>query len=659
MGVLPAHPIIVFLHHTMLKRMEKLFYLTLLALLPLLTFAQRKHCVFEPDSRQLEIMKGYQEAIERFGQHARPELRAPIRVPVRLVVFSSRTTSPSPTQADFERALLALNKTFQAANLEFFACESLRRVISSRYADFDSDLDEDNVWNTYGRSGIINIFCFEDIDFGSALGYTYLPSQNGPEALFLLQEELLTSTLPHEMGHYYGLYHTHGKSNCGTTDELVNDPNCGRTGDDVCDTPADPNLLGLFCRESLVDSATCKYIGKELDRIGTPFQPDPSNIMAYTWEHCTTRFTPGQYERMRFFAENVRLYVEDCSGRKICPIPQVVASQLSPGLMQFDWSAGSASVFQARYRLGEDSTWIPLKTIYGNKWLAYDLGACTRVEFQVRAQCEDAYTDWSAPILAFTKGCANNDGYCTSTGGSENVWINQLSLGEWSNKTGDDGGYDLFTPNDLSITAGKTYTLALQPGGFTRARDTLYWRVWVDFNRDKDFNDPGEQVFQAKSRGRSTIVQGSLAFPDSLAGTYRMRLGLSRGGYVDACGKGGIVLETEDYEWAITTLAAGFVEPDLQLNPLGLAAKSSTPQFRILPNPNAGLFVLQAPNTLQGEGQVLVFNSTGKQVHQAKLNFSTGLPAEVRLSDQAPGVYFLRLQVGPAVFSERLILLHH
>lgn len=637
-----------------------LFYFVIFCCLPIWSFAQTipRHCGFEPDPRQLEIMKGYQEAIERFGQHARPELRTPIRVPVRLVVFSSRTTSPSLTQADFERALVALNRTFQAVNVEFFACENLRRVISSRYADFDSDLDEENVWNTYGRSGIINIFCFEDIDFGSTLGYTYLPSRNGPEALFLLQEELLTSTFPHEMGHYYGLYHTHGKSNCGTTDELVNDPNCARTGDDVCDTPADPNLLGLFCSESLVDSATCMYIGTEVDRIGNPFQPDPSNIMAYTWEHCTTRFTPGQYERMRFFAENVRLYAEDCSGRRICPVPQVVASQLSPGSMQFDWTAGSASVFQARYRLGEDTTWIALKTIYGNKWLAYDLGPCTRIEFQIRAQCESAYTNWSASTLAFTKGCANNDGYCTSLGGSENVWINQLSLGEWSNKTGDNGGYGLFIPNDLSITAGKSYTLALQPGGFTRARDTLYWRVWVDFNQDKDFNDPGEQVFQAKSRGRSTTVQGRLAFPDSLAGTYRMRISLSRGAYVDACGKGGIVLETEDYEWAITTPGTGLVESALQLNPLGITAELGPPQLRIIPNPNAGLFTLQVPNTLQGEGQVLVFNSTGQQVHQAKLNFSAGLPAQVRLLGQAPGVYFLRLQVGQAVFSERLILLH-
>jgi GEVED domain/Secretion system C-terminal sorting domain len=460
------------------------------------------------------------------------------------------------------------------------------------------------------------------------------------------------------MGHYYGLYHTHGKSNCGTTDELVNDPNCARTGDDVCDTPADPNLLGLFCSESLVDSATCMYIGTEVDRIGNPFQPDPSNIMAYTWEHCTTRFTPGQYERMRFFAENVRLYAEDCSGRKICPIPQVAASQLSPGSMQFDWTAGSASVFQARYRLGEDTTWIPLKAIYGNKWLAYDLGPCTRIEFQIRAQCESAYTNWSASTLAFTKGCANNDGYCTSLGGSENVWINQLSLGEWSNKTGDDGGYALFTPNDLNITAGKSYTIALQPGGFIRARDTLYWRVWVDFNRDKDFNDPGEQVFQAKSRGRSSIVKGNLAFPDSLAGTYRMRISLSKGRQVDACGKGGIVLETEDYEWAITTPGTGLVESALQLNPLGITAELGAPQLRIIPNPNTGLFTLQVPNTLHGEGQVLVFNSTGQQVHQARLNFSAGLPAQVRLAGQAPGVYFLRLQVGQAVFSERLILLH-
>jgi hypothetical protein len=116
-------------------------------------------------------------------------------------------------------------------------------------------------------------------------------------------------------------------------------------------------------------------------------------------------------------------------------------------------------------------------------------------------------------------------------------------------------------------------------------------------------------------------------------------------------------------EWSddvvFTTPAVGLVEPALQLNPLGLAAESGTPQLRIIPNPNTGLFTLQAPNTLQGEGHVLIFNSTGQQVHQAKLNFSAGLPAEVRLAGQAHGVYFLRLQVGQAVFSERLILLHH
>lgn len=518
--------------------MKAHFYISLFCcLFPILLAAQPgSTCGFDPDPAAIQWMNQQREAIQRFNSDpsVRNRLRAIKKVPLRFLAFNSAKTAVL-SQADVNLALANLNKAFQPIGLEFFSCQTPVNVISATYAHFLKS-EEPDLWQTYQNKKVINVFCFESIDNGALGGYTYIPGNSLTHAIFIDKRVLTSSTLVHEMGHYYGLYHTHGKSNCEeTTDELVNDPNCARTGDDVCDTPADPNLEGLFCRGSLVDSATCTYVGKELDRLGQAFQPDPSNIMAYTWEHCTTRFTPGQYERMRFFAENVRLYAEDCSGRKICPIPQVVVSQLSPGLMQFDWSAGSASVFQARYRLGEDTTWIPIKAIYGNKWLAYDLEPCTRIEFQVRAQCGDAYTDWSAPAIAFTKGCANNDGYCTSLGGSENVWINQLNLGEWASKTGDDGGYDLFTPNDLNITAGKSYTLALQPGGFSRAKDTLYWRVWVDLNRDKDFNDPGEHVFQAKSRGRSTIVKGNLAFPDSLKGNYRMRLSLSKGAYV---GKG-------------------------------------------------------------------------------------------------------------------------
>ncbi len=44
------------------------------------------------------------------------------------------------------------------------------------------------------------------------------------------------ATIAHEMGHYFGLLHTHETAN-GT--ELVNGTNCGTAGDLLCDTPAD------------------------------------------------------------------------------------------------------------------------------------------------------------------------------------------------------------------------------------------------------------------------------------------------------------------------------------------------------------------------------------------------------------------------------------
>ena len=47
------------------------------------------------------------------------------------------------------------------------------------------------------------------------------------------------TTLSHELGHYFDLYHTH-ETSFGT--ECPSGSNCQSAGDMVCDTPADPNL---------------------------------------------------------------------------------------------------------------------------------------------------------------------------------------------------------------------------------------------------------------------------------------------------------------------------------------------------------------------------------------------------------------------------------
>ncbi|MEL6674662.1 MAG: M43 family zinc metalloprotease [Bacteroidota bacterium] len=158
--------------------------------------------------------------------------------------------------------------------------------------------------------GRINIYFSPEATVNGQVrgGFAFLPG--GPYEIVVLNTIAVDNkaTLSHELGHFFGLYHTHGKTNDGTTDELVDGSNCGTAGDDLCDTPADPNL-------SVSTGSRCNYIGNQQDDNGDFYAPDSSNFMAYSPPSCRDRFSAGQYTRMRFFLENGReqlLSPEDC-----------------------------------------------------------------------------------------------------------------------------------------------------------------------------------------------------------------------------------------------------------------------------------------------------------------------------------------------------------
>ena len=105
----------------------------------------------------------------------------------------------------------------------------------------------------------------------------------------------LENIISHELGHVLGLAHTHGTSNTGGTDELVDGSNCANAGDRICDTPADPNLLGQM-------GDGCRYIGTVLDANGMSYAPLTHNIMSYTNSECADSLTPMQLARARAVA---------------------------------------------------------------------------------------------------------------------------------------------------------------------------------------------------------------------------------------------------------------------------------------------------------------------------------------------------------------------
>ncbi|MEO8591406.1 MAG: M43 family zinc metalloprotease, partial [Flavobacteriales bacterium] len=104
--------------------------------------------------------------------------------------------------------------------------------------------------------------------------------------------------LAHEVGHLLGLPHTHDAL---FEPELVDGSNCTIGGDQICDTPADPNLS----LPGMMNYFNCTYIGTGTDANGDAYTPQTTNIMCYS--PCDNNlFTPGQAQVMQYVLDFVK-----------------------------------------------------------------------------------------------------------------------------------------------------------------------------------------------------------------------------------------------------------------------------------------------------------------------------------------------------------------
>jgi hypothetical protein len=236
-------------------------------------------------------------------------------VPVQTHIFNNDQGSGGLTLEEYEAGMLTLNETYAEIGLTFVDCSPPIFYSDDELFEFSADTDVARVSGTLNVPNVINIYVAETVRSsggGSVCGFAYFPGSFYD--LIVMNQRCFTngSTLSHEVGHYFGLYHTHGKFNCGSlTDELVDGSNCATAGDDICDTPADPNLLGPDCDGYLVDS-DCNYTGSGMDANGQLFAPDVRNLMSYAPKRCRNRLSPGQFDRVQFFLDNGREYL-DCT----------------------------------------------------------------------------------------------------------------------------------------------------------------------------------------------------------------------------------------------------------------------------------------------------------------------------------------------------------
>ena len=215
-----------------------------------------------------------------------------------------RNTADRDVSGSISTILNTLNTKFASLNVQFLPLGSVNNIYSSIYYDLDSSEESDlRADNDYTNA--LNIY-FVGNPNGSS-GYARYPTLDGNKftnAAFMqtnvsntvFDNFVIAQTLPHELGHYFNLYHTFGNNNGGTqTSELVNGSNCPYAGDEVCDTPADPYIdqSWFVC----YNQSSCSWNCINTDANGQRYNPSMNNFMSY-YQYCRNRFTSGQFYRM-------------------------------------------------------------------------------------------------------------------------------------------------------------------------------------------------------------------------------------------------------------------------------------------------------------------------------------------------------------------------
>ena len=252
-------------------------------------------------------------------------------VSVKLNILRSSDGGELTSMEDILNGLDFTNSKYNQAGIHFSVCPTVRYIDDSSLQPFERDFEEGIITPEDLDINAVNIFYVGSFKEEGLAGYF---TQN-PVGYYIIMGSTSGPTLAHELGHYYGLAHTHGMYNSEPPDYEQENPmengfpyqvyiegavryideskddndnsifDCHETGDGICDTPAEPVRLGGQDHHNPI---TCEYFGTLTDFYGDSYQPNPGNIMSYGF--CfdfDEYFTGDQYARIRFNLDRDRV----------------------------------------------------------------------------------------------------------------------------------------------------------------------------------------------------------------------------------------------------------------------------------------------------------------------------------------------------------------
>lgn len=213
-----------------------------------------------------------------------------------------------------------------------------------------------------------------------------------------------------------------------------------------------------------------------------------------------------------------------------CEAPTVTLVSTTKNSATLSWNAiFGAQNYEIRYRqgLGSWSSFYSTSTNFTIK----NLDSCTSYDAQVRTICDTTQTvttAFSTTLNLKTIGCGAclDLTYCTPSATATFEWIKNVKLNTLNNtSSGASMGYSL-SAKKTTLNIGSSYNLQITPG-YQFSSTNVHFMAWLDLNQDGDFNDDGEEIFDAGKTVKDSAIVAAINIPWSAkTGTTRLRVGM-------------------------------------------------------------------------------------------------------------------------------------
>ncbi|HYQ56849.1 MAG TPA: PKD domain-containing protein [Draconibacterium sp.] len=215
--------------------------------------------------------------------------------------------------------------------------------------------------------------------------------------------------------------------------------------------------------------------------------------------------------------------------------------------------------------------------------------------------------------------------YCTPANiSSTQNYITNFILDGTEVQSGGDG-YSLSAITISDVVPGKNYFVELSP---LTSSTRNFWRVWIDFNQDGDFDDADETIFQLNNK--KGTVSDVVFIPSYASGTTHMRVAMKIGSAPSPC-EDGFDGEVEDYIIAFTPPIASAANP---------ASDSSLKRnISVYPNPAINFIKINL-DEVGFEDSYSIYDLNGKKLIEQQLTSSF---IEVDLSNYPSGIYMVKV----------------